>query len=263
MIQGKPQSFIENGSDKKFKKKLYAINLPAYKEQISKSYLNTKGLKIITVDNGIILPLRKTEIPAPDAIYEGGVCDEDFKFISGHIRVDNTNYDNYETVRSYKPSEVDYIDEEVIYAGTAFSHFGHFLLESISRLWWVIQNNKFNIKVVFLKNRPFDSPFLQLLNLIGLKKENILFLEKPTKFSKVIVPEQSMCFYSYYHDEFLLPYNAILKNIEPEKHKKIYLSRTKFSKKDLINEEYFENFYKDMGYKIVYPEQLDIKEQIA
>ena len=83
---------IDKSTDNGFKKKLYAINLPKFEKQASKSYLKSESLGSVTIDNGIILPLRKTDIPALDAIYEGGVCDEDFKFIAGHIRYNNDKY---------------------------------------------------------------------------------------------------------------------------------------------------------------------------
>lgn len=254
---------VDQLTDNGFKKKLYAINLPKFEKQASVSYLRTEELKCVTVDNGIILPLRKTDIPALDAIYEGGVCDESFKFIAGHIRYNNGKYNNLETVRSYKSNDVGYLDEEVVYMGTAFHHFGHFLLESLNRLWWIVKNRMFDIKVVFLKNKIFESPFLELLELVGIKKENIVFLESPTKFRSVIIPDQSLCFFDSYHQELVLPYEEMLKKITPSNYGKIYLSRTQFRKKDCINEEYFEEFYREMGYKIIYPEQLNIKEQIS
>lgn len=246
-----------------FKKKLYAVDLPRFEKQASVSYLREGELGCVNIDNGIILPLRKTDIPALNAIYEGGVCDEEFNFIAGHIRNDNGKHNNFEVVRSYETENIGYLDEEVIFAGVAFDHFGHFIVESMVRLWWVIKEKKFDQKIVFLKNIYFEAAYLELLEIIGIKKKNILFLDKPTKFRNIIVPEQSLIFSSHYYKEFSLPYDAILKEIKPSRYKNIYLSRTQFRKKDCINEEYFEEFYRKMGYKIIYPEQLDIKEQIS
>lgn len=250
---------------KKFSKKLYALNCPEIQKQVDKSYLNTSKISIKKINNGVILPLRDTKIPALNKIYEGGVCDEHFNFIAGYIRKNSKNPSNYEVIRGYTTQdELLYINEEVIFGGVAFSHFGHFLIETLSRLWWVIKNKEFSKKIVFIKNRDFDeNKFIKLLLLCGLKKENIIFLEQATRFKLVIIPDQSLIFFNYYTDEFLTPYNEILKNIKPSVYEKIYLSRTKFEKKDHINEIYFENFYRSLGYKIVYPEKLDIAEQIS
>ena len=250
-------------ANNKFKKKLYAVNLPKFEKQADADYLKKEGLNCITVDNGVILPLRKIDTPALNAIYEGGVCDKDFNFIAGHKRNNNGKNNNFEVVRAYKADNIEYLDEEVIFAGIAFDHFGHFIVESMVRLWWIIKNSKYDQKVVFLKNSAFDSPYLELLELIGLKKSNIVYLENPTEFKKVFIPDQSLLFSNYYCEEFDLPYEKILEKIKPANEKRIYLSRTQFRKKDCINEEYFEDFYKKMGYTIIYPEQLDLKQQIA
>ncbi|WP_406947634.1 glycosyltransferase 61 family protein [Psychrobacter piscatorii] len=77
------------------------------------------------------------------------------------------------------------------------------------------------------------------------------------------IPDQSLCYFSHYHQEYTYPYQAIMDNINPAEHRKVYLSRTKFIKKDCINEEYFESFYRQQGFEIIYPEQLNIKEQIS
>ncbi|MCP1772820.1 hypothetical protein J2T38_001656 [Neisseria perflava] len=138
----------------KFKKQLYGINLPTFEKQIAAKYLNPAKLDCKTVSDGIILPLRKTELPATDGIYEGGVCDTDFNFIAGYKRIDNGRPNNFECIRSYKPSaEVEVCDEEVVFAGITFAHFGHFLVETFNRLWWVIQNQAFDKKLFFSKTR--------------------------------------------------------------------------------------------------------------
>ncbi|MCP1772819.1 hypothetical protein J2T38_001655 [Neisseria perflava] len=104
---------------------------------------------------------------------------------------------------------------------------------------------------------------MKLLTYTGIPRENIIFLDKPTRFKKVYIPDQSLCYLNYYHQEYALPYQTITTQIPAAGHKKIYLSRTQFRKKDCIGEEYFEQFYRNQGYHIVYPEQLDITEQIA
>ncbi|GAA0808924.1 hypothetical protein [Psychrobacter piscatorii] len=165
MTEANMNNTIVNNYSKntKFKKRLYAINLPKFEKQIAKNYVNLEKLECNTIENGIILPLRKTEIPSTDAIYEGGVCDENLKFIAGHKRVNSEKPHNFECIRSYTidKKEIDLVDEEVVFAGIAYSHFGHFLVETMNRLWWVVKNNIKNKKIVFLKNKHFDSSFIE------------------------------------------------------------------------------------------------------
>lgn len=251
--------FVNN----KFKKKLYGINLPKFEKQANADYLRKEKLDSIAVHDGIILPLRIIDTPALNAIYEGGVCDKSFNFIAGHKRNDNDKFNNLEVVQSYKTDIAIHSNETVVFAGIAFNHFGHFLVESINRLWWIIKNKEYDLKIVFLVDKPFEAPFLELIELMGINRKNVVFLEKPTKFKKVIIPDQSSYFVNGYYEEFNIPYDEILKDIKPSNEKKIYLSRTQFKKRDCINEEYFENFYRELGFKIVYPEQLNIRDQIS
>lgn len=249
----------------KFDKSLYAINLTKFEKQISASYIRTEELKCKAVENGIILPLRKIESLGGDGTFEGGVCDESFNFVAGYKRRNDKKFNSLECVRPYKVNseQLDRIDEDVVFGGVAYNHFGHFLVETFNRLWWVVKNELFDKKVVFLKEKNFDASFLTLIELVGIKKENIIYLDNATKFKSVQVPDQSLYYFNYFYKEYVYPYQAIMDNVTPGKDRKVYLSRTQFKKKDIINEEYFESFYRDLGYKIVYPEQIDIREQIS
>lgn len=256
-------SFSKNND--KFHKSLYAINLTKFEKQISASYIRNEELGCKTIENGIILPLRKIESLGGDGTFEGGVCDESFNFLAGYKRRNDKKFNSLECVRSYKvdSEQLDKVDEDVVFGGVAYSHFGHFLVETLNRLWWVVENKLFDKKVVFVKEKKFDASFLTLVELVGIKKENIIYLDKATKFKTIQVPDQSLYYYNYFYKEYVYPYQAIMENVTPGKDRKIYLSRTQFKKKDIINEEYFEDFYRNLDYKIVYPEQIDIREQIS
>lgn len=199
-------------------KELYGINLPEVEKQIGKSYIDDSLLGCKIVNNGIILPLRKTEIPARNEIYEGGVCDNKFQFIAGYQRRRNKKSNaniNFECIRSYKPEEnIEYEDEEVIFGGVIHIQFGHFIAEGFNRIWWIIENKEFDKKVVFIKNNKSEPDFLKLIEYTGIKKENIVFLEKPTRFSKIYIPDQSMYFFDSVNRKYTVPYDAIVDNIK-------------------------------------------------
>ncbi|MCP1659291.1 glycosyltransferase family 61 protein [Neisseria perflava] len=251
-----------------FKRPLYGLNLPKFEEQIAHRYFaEHQPLSAQTIANGIILPLLKTELPALKAVYEGGVCDSQFNFIAGYKRNNTEKARNYECVRAYTPSAQTTIlnsDEDVIWGGIAYSHFGHFITDTFARLWWVIRNQAFDKKIIFVKNRAFNHEnFMPFFRMMGINPDNIVFLDKPTRFKSITIPDQSFYFFSNYHREFTVPYEAIRQSVQPAEHKKIYLSRTRLARQDCVNEEYFENFYRERGYTIVYPEQLSLAEQIA
>lgn len=91
-----------------------------------------------------------------------------------------------------------------------------------------------------------------------------MFIEKPTQFAKIIIPEESVHSWAFYTKEYLIPYKRILQNIIPFKYEKVYLTRTKLNQGVIcFNEKYFENYFKEKGFVIIAPEQYTITEQIC
>lgn len=109
--------------------------------------------------------------------------------------------------------------------------------------------------------------FTDFFELLGIEQDRIVFIDKPTKLKKIIVPEESVHSWKEYYDEYLLPYDKMRSNVQKQEYKKIYLTRTSFEKNgggyDCYNEECLENFFRDKGYKVIAPELLPISEQIG
>lgn len=222
-------------------------------------------------DDAIILPLQKypeTRLQG-ELINAGGVCDKDFNFLAGYDKGDPLL--DYTT--AYNPREITNSYETVIFCGDLNNHFGHFIQDSMTRLWYVVKHREQNYKLALLLNPTWrnwnfntddDSYQLRLLKLLNIEKERILIVEKPTQFKKVIVPKQSVYWgEGYCSDLFGIVYDEARKSITPKKEKKIYLSRSKAELKDIYNETYFEGFFKKQGFKILNPEHLPLEEQIA
>lgn len=242
---------------------VYVENKEKFLKEINKEYHLKGNLKVDYIDNGILLPPKKIIDNERNGVFAGGVVTSGFKFVGGLIRKINDRGFNVSCYSSYKVgnSRIEYRDEEVIFGGILIHMFGHTLIEGFSRLWYVLKNRDDKRKIVFLKldEKAHDFGFLKLLNL----DNEIEIIEKPMKFKKIIVPQESFHAYSGYYDEYLSIYDEMGKNIEPSKYKKIYLTRTQLEKKDCINEEYFEEFYKNLGYEVIAPEKYSIEEQIA
>lgn len=248
----------------KFEDRLYVENKEEWLKKCKNSYKIEGKTEVRTVDNGIILPLVRMG-DSWDGIYGGGVCDSDFTFISGMCRNVNKPIFNYSCYCSYEVEreELKYSDETVIYGGVAINHFGHTMLECLSRLWWVIENPKSKYKIIFLSTVPGKSYIYPFAEMMGISKDRIVLLDSPTQFKKVIVPDETIHSQSGYRDKYMLPYNKIRENIEPSIHKKIYFTRSALARHDTVNEEYFEEFYRQRGFHVVSPEKLPIEEQIA
>ena len=193
-----------------------------------------------------------------------------------------TAYSNWVDISQIAPSdlipeqEINYksinkLSETVIYAGIMVDHFGHFIIDTLNRLWYFIKYNDQKHKIVFThykykeySSRPsFQNEFLKLL---GIPTERVLVIDEPTFFEKVIVPKQSVYWYSSYNKALLgLIYDKLAKSVTPKRCDKVYISKTKVVESDsfLFNEEYFEEFFSSHGFEVIYPEQLSVQDQIS
>jgi len=156
-----------------------------------------------------------------------------------------------------------------MYAGASFEHWGHFLTEITNRLYWFIENrNKYpNIKLAFIQyidpNFDFTNTYSEFLSMLGITKNDYIFVKKHTKFKMVIVPEYSAMLGTKYKKEFVKIFDLINKQIEPAKYKKIYFSKTKISKEgNIIGEDDFQKIFKKNGFKITVDNSNELKEKL-
>lgn len=257
-----------------FKKKYYTNNdLSSLAEETERSVrqFQYKQDNFYVRDDAVILPMNiypTTVETARSFIYEGGVCDENFNFIDGYfLKKDSHDPLTVECVSSYVPDNIKSINETVIFAGYLARPFGLAITDSLTRLWYPIINKDKKQKIAFMVRdgfNPFKLFHMKLLGLLGIDEEQIIIITEPTKFKRVIIPKQAVFWLDGYDTElFLLPYDAARNSVVPKKFKKIYLSRSKYENHDMFNEEFFEKFFTSQGYEVIYPEQLELEEQIA
>lgn len=250
-------------------KRLYVHNELEWQNLCSRNYFDDKTPLVTTLINGIVLPPKLRD--PTRGYYSGGVCDQSFKFIAGFIRR-SADYGGYYTVnQSYKvpTDQLEQRDESVIFGGVLVGHFGHFILEGMSRLWYIIENLKSNKKkIVFVTVLQKCDWFYDFFDLLGIDRNRIEFIEKPTLFKEIEIPEETIHSFDpalSFKSGYNLIYKTIRDNVIPGKIKKIFLTRTQLRKNPTlcVNEEYFESFYAKLGYTIVSPEKLSIYDQIS
>lgn len=196
-------------------------------------------------ENALILPLRqKPEFNTPEGVYEGGVCSENFTFIGGRRRRFKAEHANWDCDSSYKVEDDDIVsrNETVIFGGCIIDHFGHALLDGTARMWY-LPDAPSGMKIVFLRyprstNTPFDA--LRFVELMGIDMSRVEIIDKPTKFDRVIVPDEAIYPMDAYRAEYVKTFDAIRDNIKPMEDKKIYLSRSHFHYRTSLNETYYD-----------------------
>ena len=143
-----------------------------YIKEHKKNYLNKKKCKITIVDNGIVLPVRK--VNNQDLSQgAGGVIDSKLNYIKSSTMLAKNMKDRVNGKYNIDTDNIDYMDETVVYGNAFYKHWGHFLIDIVSRLWYLIDHPKY--KVVFIVEESsdinIDGNYLELLELFGIKKE--------------------------------------------------------------------------------------------
>lgn len=186
--------------------------------------------------------------------------------------------------------DIEYREEDVIFASFLFHVYGHGITDCI-KLAWFFQSEHFakfrdrKLILVSVDNSIFGHE-RELFDLLGLDIDKIEMIKKPTRFRSVLVPDESFSHmpddtltdvsdkpaYSYpsgmmlrYSREYVETIDRIvaeaLKRYPVKNCPKLYFSRTPRDERrsnKLIDKE-----MKRQGYKIVAPVNLSVAEQIS
>lgn len=237
---------------------------------MEKSYeKKTSKLQILEFENGVILPRKEIEEDYP-MWGLGGVCDEKNEFVKESF------YDGDWATHGgkYEWNEEEFINDDVVYIGMFYAHWGHFLVDLSNRFWAIpkiIKENP-NIKIAYLGEETPQGNNLRFFNLLGVKKEQLFHIEKPTRFKKVYVPEQSFKPNTWFTDEFVEGFSYIANQAIASSYDfsrvrgidKVYFTRRSYQKavSSEFGEEFFEEYFKFNGYTVLSPEKLELEEQI-
>lgn len=166
--------------------------------------------------------------------------------------------------------EPDFLPGRWVWGGVLWHHFGHFIVESSSRLWGLPQPPEKVDGILFTPKSPrkgdetsgFQSEFFRLA---GTRPK---VLTAPMRVEELIVPGQgfgigriilgSQPFRDFFHDRFAA-------DIAPDGPDRLYISRSAIgpSKGTLICEKRIEEHLAGQGYEIFHPQQHDIATQVA
>lgn len=166
------------------------------------------------------------------------------------------------------PAPERVVDEEVVYLGWYLDHFGHFLLESTARMWALDQVDPAT-KVVFHFERPFvpDHTIARLLQMFGVPPDRLLFLDKPTRLRRVIVPEPLYEMSHRAHERMAEVHRAVARPLAGSFgvfDQPVYLSRRLLPphQRLLVGEAALEDILRENGFLIVHPETMSLADQI-
>lgn len=165
------------------------------------------------------------------------------------------------------PEVAGHLDGRYMWGGIYFGHFGHFLVETISRLWAVSRAGAQG--VIFTPRHGLLKDFVNyqkdLIDLM-LPRTGVRIIREPTRVDELVVPGQGFGLgrISAGTPEFRDFIREALADIEPGNIENVYISRTRFGGKGgIINEARLERLLEAEGYRPVHPERLTLREQFS
>ena len=121
-----------------------------YEEISQEDYFLNKELSVTEVEDGIILPVLNTN-KYNTSKGAGGVIDKELNYIESSAQLaynmKNRVYGKYDI----ENEKIEYDNETVIYGNFFYKHWGHFIIDIVSRLWYLLEDNSEN-KAKIIKN---------------------------------------------------------------------------------------------------------------
>lgn len=234
-----------------------------YKEISNRMLSLQREPAVLEVENAVVLP----SIPDEKLFWgKGGVLDSNGKLIESSV-VKGAFGGGYK----YDTRNLEYIDETMMYLGIMPLHWGHFLIDFLSKLW-LLDRLGHSFRLLYIP-RFFDGAiygnFMELLALAGVNIKSLIAIKRPTKIKELIIPDSVMGFGTTFSKEHYR--NVTLKIADEalkQSHKfnlpvyeKIYFTRRNFAGQD-IGEREIEEAFANNGFVVLSPERLSLVEQI-
>ena len=236
---------------------------------LENEHLIKKDLQVKSVENGIILPHQPTYgAKGLPNLGLGGILDSNYNFVKESFY--DGGWAKQGGYYNFSKENIDNIDIEVIYIGSFIKHFGHFLIDQVTRLWLLVNKEEIrNKKIAYIGSEKLSGNFLEFLNLLAIDNDKLIYIDKPTQFRKIYIPEQAAQPGEWYTEEIKkifveIAKTAMEKNKKIETIKNIYFTRTNFAvaKQKEVGENIYEEIFKRNDYKILIPENLSLSEMI-
>ena len=216
-------------------------------------------------ENVTVLPVRNS----PESFMGlGGCLNNEGEFISESGIKDACQNYSFGGKYDYNIAECEYVDKSVVYLGNYFKQWGHFLLDSCSRCWYCLENDNIEAFILLVNEQEsftLANNYKEFFNLLGIY-DKIIFVNKPTKFKEVIIPQVGARKAEYYSLEQGRVFDKIINSAlsiphESECYSGLYLSRTKLKKNEYGENEILK-FFKRNNFKIIYPENESLTKLI-
>lgn len=171
-------------------------------------------------------------------------------------------------------SQSVYVDKTAIYIGWMECVWGHVITDDIKKLWYLeteeckelIRNGAELVCILPYNYKPLE----EFINLLGFNWSSIRCVNHQVRYKHVVIPQNSIISNKhglFFTREYLNLINRVRVSIPRLTNVgKLYYSRTKFTKESRwreFGEKAIEDQFRKRGYKIVYPEELNMMESLS
>lgn len=215
--------------------------------------------------NATILPTAKFE--TKEKTFDGAVYDNTGLLYFNALHRKN-GYRNKIAAKLPASVQTEKLGGKYVYGGfLQNTHFGHFLVESLSRLWAVSALSRIDGVVFVLRDikKPPASFVLTILSKL-LPDKKVVVVTTPTKVEELVIPDQlshprSGYIQGHLRNKFLL---QSLRIEDSSSAKKVYVSRSRLKSNEglFLGERVLEENLKREGYVTIHPQELTIEEQL-
>lgn len=257
---------------------LYEYNQERYKSIGERKLEKKADLSVKIVENGYLLPARNAE---RRLFGHGGVLSEEKQYIQESQITAYAKYMTYPNGDDYEiylgegydieNCDICEIEGTVIYAGYLSNHWGHFLIDSMTRIYCALEDSYKDAKIAFLvdegKAHQMITNIKRFFELLGIE-DRIVLINRVTKCEKIVIPEQAYQINGYYSEKYIRVFERVASAVDLDKYKtydNVYFTRSRFSKAQSteIGEEILVHIFEKNGFEIISPEHCSLDEQIA
>ncbi len=247
------------------------------KIQLKQDEVTNNTKEIVIYENPISYPVKNATAGYD---FEGGLIDSTtMQLVQEAVLIRHNKLAqvmpewNYDSIVLNKLPKIEGL---FLYCGILFNNFGHFLLESIGRLWAYNQFRQSDPYIFFYAPwglpdyKKKDSYVHQVLKCLNIPLNRLVFFTDIVQLQKVIVPQQKYGFgkcrtpdniFMNFITAFKIPKPLIKAKRTVDK---IYVSRSQlpFNTGRPLCENKFEEYLQANGYVVMYPENHTLYEQL-
>lgn len=247
---------------------LYPFQRERYAHNWSRTLARKETLKTEIVKNGYALPPKR--VPKSRRwMGTGGIVNKDCEFVPLSAMDDADNRHMMGLSYRFDKNNCPKLEGEYIYLGLFIKHWGHFIIDSATRLYCALDNPQAKCFFLLMLDQDvtlYPEQVLRAFALLGIR-DRIIIINKPTQIETIIIPEQSYIRQTYYSDQYIATFDSMSANIQPTRScapDKVFFSRAKFNglRRCEAGYEILDALFAAAAYTIVYPEFESLDNQI-